>query len=221
MVRAALPCTSCDKKVTTSKQLEKHVKKYHPDITEKLEILIDDDDDVMIVDDEEDQPNYEHVGRPSVGRLMNISNENIIPEDEQVLTADMKAAAEDDSDEEVEDKAELEDDEIKVVKLSIFKYHGKVDQKDEYDGSLFTFSTYEDFEDDVVILEDEDFDEDDIAETEEAEEEVEEEGVGLVDCSECSVQCEEEGLEEHMVREHPPREKEVRHFPNGCFFMLS
>ena len=220
MVRAALPCNSCDMKVTTSKQLEKHVKKNHPDVTEKQEILIE-DDDVMILDDQEDHPNYENVGRPSVGRLMNISNENMIPEHGQVSKVDMKAAVEDDPDEDVEDKVELEDDEIQVVKLSIFKYHGKVDQQDEYDTSLFTFSTYEDFEDDVVILEDGDSDEDDSEEMEEADEELEEEGAGLLQCTECSFECKEEEMEEHMARKHPPRQKEVRHFPNGCFFMLS
>ena len=175
-MRAALSCNSCDKKVTTSKQLEKHIKNNHPDITEKQQILIE-DDEVMILDDRED------IGRPSVGRLMNISDENQIPEHGEMLKADIKGDVDDDPHEDVEDKEMLQDDEIQVVKLSIFKYHGKVDQQDEYDSNLFTFSTYKDFEDNVVILEEGDSDEDDSAEMEEAKEDLDEEGVGLVDCS--------------------------------------
>merc|ERR1719460_629369 len=77
MVKSSLQCILCPKKVSTGRQLEKHVQKEHANDTPE-------DNDVMIVDQEEENA-ADDLGRPSVNRLLNISNENL-PDEKKAST---------------------------------------------------------------------------------------------------------------------------------------
>ena len=108
------------------------------------------------------------------------------------------------------------DDDIEVIKTEIYSYKGeKKTESQELEEDIFKYQYFDDFEDDVIILEDdEDKDEnDEILEVES------EEVKSLAD--ECKDLLEEKDLEGHRVINHPIiQRKEIKQFGGGNFFML-
>ena len=177
------------------------------------------DDDIIILDQEEEEQTNDTVGRPSVGKLLNISNENIITEHAPTEKKVEKTETKDEPAEE-EEMAEPVDEDIQVLKTSIYKFHGTMTNDDDK-LDTFTYQTYDDFEDDVVVLEDEEDSE------EECEEEIqnhvmEEEQDPFLKCGECGEECKDDRkLDDHMDKAHPPRQSKLRSFGRIGFFMMS
>ena len=113
--------------------------------------------------------------------------------------------------EEEDEKVEVDDD-IQVVKSSIYRYHGDLNNKQQVKCDYFSFKYFDDFEDnDDVILVDEEEDSEDI-ETEEA---IEPEYAPLTESD-----AEEKNNKE--IGENIPIQKmEMKQFPGGNFFMLA
>merc|ERR1711953_606824 len=115
MVRASIKCDLCPKKLTTGKQLEKHKEKEHA-----KRACEEDDDEIMIVDNEE-EPVQSSLGRPSVGRLLTISNENL-PEEKVTASEEPPIVKLSEKEDKVEEVGVEEDDDIMVVKADIYKF---------------------------------------------------------------------------------------------------
>ena len=176
----------------------------------------DDDDDVMMLDKEE-ETTQDDLGRPSVNRLLNISNENL-PEERIAMP---ERAKEDPIEE--EDKVEEEDD-VVVVKASIYNFQGKISSyEEELENNIFSFNTYDDHSKDVFIVGEDESDEEteDVAEMEEDPVETEEEMI-LFKCDHCEEKfLHESNLSKHVSADHPPRPTQLKQFNNGCFFIMS
>ena len=209
MGKLGFKCDRCGEKMRSSRQLGKHQEKCHRG---------EEEEDVVIIDTMDQTP-AQSLGRPSVSRLLNISNENL-PEIKTANKVKLSNETENEAEMDEDKKEEVTDDDILVVKSSIYKYHGEISLEDKLGSDVFVFNSYDDYDDDVVILEDS---EDDTEEMDEVEstEEAEEVVVTTVSCEECGERVERAALEEHMVEGHPPRKREVRRFHNGCFFMLA
>ena len=113
--------------------------------------------------------------------------------------------------EEEDEKVEVDDD-IQVVKSSIYRYHGDLNNKQQVKCDYFSFKYFDDFEDnDDVILVDEEEDSEDL----ETEETIEPEYAPLTESD-----AEEKNNKE--IGENIPIQKmEMKQFPGGNFFMLA
>merc|ERR1712129_651988 len=168
-------------KMRSSRQLGKHQEKCHRG----------EEEDVVIIDTMDQTP-AQSLGRPSVSRLLNISNENL-PEIKTANKVKLSNETENEAEMDEDKKEEVTDDDILVVKLSIYKYHGEISLEDKLGSDVFVFNSYDDYDDDVVILEDSEDDTeemDEVASTEEAEEVV----VTTVSCEECGERVERAAL---------------------------
>merc|ERR1719460_254621 len=197
MVKSSLQCILCPKKVSTGRQLAKHVQKEHADDAPE-------DDDVMIVDQEEENA-ADDLGRPSVNRLLNISNENL--PDEKIATMPEKVQ-EIEEEHKDEDPVE-EDDDIVVVKANIFNFQGKLSSyEEELENNIFSFKTYDDHNEEVLIAREDDSDEetDAVGEIEEERSQQNEEEIILFKCDYCEQKfLHESNMNEHIARDHPPK----------------
>ena len=210
MVKSSLQCNLCPKKVSTGRQLEKHVQKEHANDTPE-------DDDVMIVDQEEENA-ADDLGRPSVNRLLNISNENL--PDEKIAATPEKVQVDKIEEEHKDEESVEEDDDIVVVKANIFNFQGKLSSyEEELENNIFSFKTYDDHNEEVLIAGEDDSEE----ETDTAGEiEEEPEEIILFQCDYCEQKfLHESNLSEHIARDHPPKPTQVKQFNNGCFFIMS
>ena len=114
--------------------------------------------------------------------------------------------------EEEDEKVEVDDD-IQVVKSSIYRYHGDLNYKQQVKGDYFSFKYFDDFEDnDDVILVDEEEDSEDL-ETEEA---IEPEYAPLTE-SDAGEKKNNMEIGENI----PIQKMEMKQFPGGNFFMLA
>ena len=105
------------------------------------------------------------------------------------------------------------DDDIEVIKTEIYSYKGEKTETQELEEDIFKYQYFDDFEDDVIILDD-DEDQDENGEILEVETE---EVKNLSD--ECKDLLEE--TEGQRVINHPIiQRKEIKHFGGGHFFML-
>ena len=177
----------------------------------------DDDDDVMILDKEEEKT-QDDLGRPSVNRLLNISNENL-PEERIAMP---ERAKEDPIEE--EDKVEEEED-VVVVKASIYNFQGKISSyEEELENNIFSFKTYDDHSDEVLIAGEDDSEEepDPVDAMEEEPSGQNKEEIILFKCDYCEQKfLHESNLNEHIARDHPPKPTQVKQFNNGCFLIMS
>ena len=116
---------------------------------------------------------------------------------------------------EEEDEKEEVDDDIQVVKSSIYKYHGDLNYKQQVKGDYFSFKYFDDFEDnDDVILVGED------SENFDTEEEA------IVEPESAPVKENDDAGEKKKnnmeIGENIPIQKmEMKQFPGGNFFMLA
>ena len=215
-----IQCDNCDKKVTTTKQLEKHMKQSHVEIIKDTSTPMEmEDDDIIILDQEEEQTN-DTLGQPSVGKLLNICNESIITE---LTSAERNEELTKTKDEHIkeEDKAKPVDEGLQAVKISIYKFHDTIANDDDDELDTFTYSTYYNFEDDMVLLEDEENSEEKGEEdiTNPVTEEVED---PRLKCGECGEKCKDNRkLDDHMEKAHPPRQSKLRTFGRIGFIMMS
>ena len=219
MVRASIKCDICSKKLTTGKQLEKHKEKEHV----KRACGEEDDDEVMIVDNEE-EPVQSSLGRPSVGRLLTISNENL-PEEKVSAPEELPIVKPKENEDKAEEPGEEEDDDIMVVKADIYKFQGKISSyEEELENNIFSFKTYDDHVDDVFIVDEDDCDEESakVDDMEEDSGKSKEEEIVLFKCDYCDQKfLHETNLNDHITRAHPPTATQVKQFSNGCFFIMS
>ena len=219
MVRASIKCDLCPKKLTTGKQLEKHKEKEHA----KRACEEEDDDEVMIVDNEEESI-QSSLGRPSVGRLLTISNENL-PEEKATAPEELPIVKPSEKEDKVEELGEEEEDDIMVVKADIYKFQGKISSyEEELENNIFSFKADDDHVDDVFIV-DEGESDDDGAKVDDMEEDSgksKEEEIVLFKCDYCDQKfLHETNLNDHITRAHPPTATQVKQFSNGCFFIMS
>ena len=183
----------------------------------------DDDDDVMILDKEE-ETTQDDLGRPSVNRLLNISNENL--PDEKIASTSEKVQKVDKIEEEHKDEESVEEeDDIVVVKANIFNFRGKISSyEEELENNIFSFKTYDDHSEEVLIAGEDDSDEetDTVDEMEEERSLQKEEEIILFKCDYCEQKfLHESNLNEHITRDHPPKPTQVKQFNNGCFLIMS
>ena len=219
MVRASIKCDICPKKLTTVKQLEKHKEKEHA----KRACEEEDDDEVMIVDNEE-EPVQSSLGRPSVGRLLTISNENL-PEEKASAPEELSIEKKSENKDKVKEPGEEEEDDIMVVKADIYKFQGKISSyEEELENNIFSFKADDDHVDDVFIVDKGESD-DDGAKVDDMEEDSgksKEEEIVLCKCDYCDQKfLHETNLNDHITRAHPPTATQVKQFSNGCFFIMS
>ena len=116
-----------------------------------------------------------------------------------------------------------EDDEIEVVKSTIYKYQGSQNNQQDIKEDVFRFKYFDDFEDneDVVLLEDENYEESNESMDSEDEDESPDTAESLQKCGECDNYFEERDLAGHVTVNHPVQKKEMKHFAGGNFFMLA
>ena len=219
MVRASIKCDLCPKKLTTGKQLEKHKEKEHA----KRACEEEDDDEVMIVDNQEESI-QSSLGRPSVGRLLTISNENL-PEEKATAPEELPIVKPSEKEDKVEELGEEEEDDIMVVKADIYKFQGKISSyEEELENNIFSFKADDDHVDDVFIVDEDDSDEDSakVDDMEEDSGKSKEEEIVLFKCDYCDQKfLHETNLNDHITRAHPPTATQVKQFSNGCFFIMS
>ena len=219
MVRASIKCDICPKKLTTGKQLEKHKEKEHA----KRACEEEDDDEVMIVDNEEESI-QSSLGRPSVGRLLTISNENL-PEEKASAPEELSIEKKSENKDKVKEPGEEEEDDVMVVKADIYKFQGKISSyEEELENNIFSFKADDDHVDDVFIVDKGESD-DDGAKVDDMEEDSgksKEEEIVLFKCDYCDQKfLHETNLNDHITRAHPPTATQVKQFSNGCFFIMS
>ena len=116
-----------------------------------------------------------------------------------------------------------EDDEIEVVKSTIYKYQGSQNNQQDIKEDVFRFKYFDDFEDneDVVLLEDENDEESNESMDSEDEDDSPDPVESLQKCGECDHYFEERDLAGHVTVNHPVQKKEMKHFAGGNFFMLA
>ena len=116
-----------------------------------------------------------------------------------------------------------EDDEIEVVKSTIYNYQGSQNNQQDIKEDVFRFKYFDDFEDneDVVLLEDENDEESNESMDSEDEDESPDTAESLQKCGECDHYFEERDLAGHVTVNHPVQKKEMKHFAGGNFFMLA
>ena len=116
-----------------------------------------------------------------------------------------------------------EDDEIEVVKSTIYNYQGSQNNQQDIKDDVFRFKYFDDFEDneDVVLLEDENYEESNESMDSEDEDESPDPVESLQKCGECDHYFEERDLAGHVTVNHPVQKKEMKHFAGGNFFMLA
>ena len=116
-----------------------------------------------------------------------------------------------------------EDDEIEVVKSTIYNYQGSQNNQQDIKEDVFRFKYFDDFEDneDVVLLEDEIDEESNESMDSEDEDELPDPVESLQKCGECDHYFEERDLAGHVTVNHPVQKKEMKHFAGGNFFMLA
>ena len=116
-----------------------------------------------------------------------------------------------------------EDDEIEVVKSTIYNYQGSQNNQQDIKEDVFRFKYFDDFEDneDVVLLEDENYEESNESMDSEDEDESPDTAESLQKCGECDHYFEERDLAGHVTVNHPVQKKEMKHFAGGNFFMLA
>ena len=113
-----------------------------------------------------------------------------------------------------EDEKVEGDDDIQVVKSSIYKYHGDLNYKQQVKGDYFSFKYFDDFEDnDDVILVDEEEDSEDL----EMEEAIEQEYTPMKESDDAGEQKNNMEIGENI----PIQKMEMKQFPGGNFFMLA
>ena len=180
------------------------------------------DDDVMILDKEEENA-QDDLGRPSVNRLLNISNENL--PDEKIAVHEKVQKVDKIEEEGNAEETGEDDDDVVVVKANIYKFQGKLSSyEEELENNIFSFNTYDDHREDVFIAE-EDCSEEETDAVDEMEEDTSgqnEEETVLFKCDHCEEKfLHESNLDEHITRDHPPKPTQVKQFNNGCFFIMS
>ena len=180
------------------------------------------DDDVMILDREEENA-QDNLGRPSVNRLLNISNENL--PDEKIAVPEKVQKVDKIEEEGNAEETGEDDDDVVVVKANIYKFQGKLSSyEEELENNIFSFNTYDDHREDVLIA-----GEDDSEEEADAVDDMEEDTSGeneketiLFLCDHCEEKfLHKSNLDEHITRDHPPKPTQVKQFNNGCFFIMS
>lgn len=179
------------------------------------------DDDVMILDKEEENTDEDYLGRPSVNRLLNISNENL-PE-EKTAMPEVQTVDKDEEEDKDKESGEEDDDDVVVVKANIYNFQGKISSyEEELENNIFSFKTYDDHREDVFIAREESDEETDVADEMEEDPVQNEEETILFKCDHCDEKfLHERNLNEHITRDHPPTPTQVKQFNNGCFFIMS
>ena len=120
--------------------------------------------------------------------------------------------------EDMEDEEEIQkeevDDDIQVVKSSIYKYHGDLNYKQQVKGDYFSFKYFDDFEDndDVILMEDED------SEDFETEEKIEPEYAPVIESDDTGEKINNKKIETENI---PVQKMEMKQFPGGNFFMVA
>merc|ERR1719342_1620775 len=113
----------------------------------------------MIVDQEE-EPVQSSLGRPSVGRLLTISNENL-PEEKASAPEELSIEKKSENKDKVKEPGEEEEDDIMVVKADIYKFQGKISSyEEELENNIFSFKADDDHVDDVFIVDEGESDDD-------------------------------------------------------------
>ena len=119
-------------------------------------------------------------------------------------------------------QSEEVDDEIEIIKADIYKYHGEKTYSQEVRDDVFKFQYFDDFEEDVEILEDDEEEEDEGSIDEGDVMNQLEEPKPLLKCKECDDLLAEDDLDGHVTVNHPvPERKEIKQFGGGNFLMLA
>merc|ERR1712098_812042 len=195
-------------KTATVKSAEKRGKtktrsKHHPQKISKEKVI----DDIILLDDEDELP-------PA---LETSSLQNV--EDSSVSSAQSDNKDEHDCS---TDGAKSDiDDEVEVIKANIFKFQGELSYEQEINQDILNFKYYDDFNDEDIVIVEDDVDEmDDSVNDDDDEAFMEEERI-LVSCDECLKLFDAGDIEEHKQEKHPPKKRSIKHFDSGNFFMIA
>merc|ERR1711872_149175 len=113
------------------------------------------------------------------------------------------------------------DDEVEVIKANIFKFQGELSYEQEINQDILNFKYYDDFNDEDIVIFEDDVDEmNDFVNEDDDEAFVEEEKI-LVSCDECLKLFDAGDIEEHKQDKHPPKKRSIKHFDSGNFFMIA
>ena len=188
-MRKATTCEDCKVTFQSKKLWSEHIKDA------KCSKVANDriDDEVVLVDDDLTE---EKTAQPIAALI----NENSGP---------MEDVGEED-----EHQKEEVDDDIQVVKSSIYKYHGDLNYKQQVKGDYFSFKYFDDFEDndDVILMEDED------SEDFEIDEEIEPDYAPMIESLETGEKINNKKIESENI---PVQKMEMKQFPGGNFFMVA
>lgn len=188
-MRKATTCDDCKVTFQSKKLWSEHIKD-----AKCIKVANDRiDDEVVLMDDELTE-------EESVQPIAALINEN--PD----LGEDME--------EEDENQKEEVDDDIQVVKSSIYKYHGDLNYKQQVKGDYFSFKYFDDFEDndDVILMEEEDSED---LETEEA---IEPEYAPMIESDDTGEKINNKKIESENIQ---VQKMEMKQFPVGNFFMVA
>ena len=201
--------TSASKPVHGKKNKVKAKSKQQKTIHENV------DDEIIMLDDDPvpaSAPVVDNIVKPVEKDIEAISEEA-----DSSLNSILSESLEDNVSE-MNDTAE-DDDEVEVVKANIFKFQGALTYEQEVNQDILHFKYFDDFNDeDIIVLEDDVTEMDECATIEET---IAEEEKILVNCEECEKLFEVSDLEEHKQVKHPPKKKSIMQFDGGNFFMIA
>ena len=174
-----------------TKKIKNEVKlepKYEP--VETTPTLTDDDDIILLDDDPQDLQANKLVSE--------------VDDDDKYISTDNKVEAG------AEDKEEVKDDDIEVVKANIYKFQGNLTHEQEVNEDILSFDYWDNYEDDDVEIFDVTMDEEDKTEVE-------------VEKDENSDNCSQSNDDEinHEKKQPPIEKKQLKQFGGGNFFMLA
>merc|ERR1712025_1261794 len=178
-------------------------------------------DDIILLDDEDEfSPALETSSLQNVGDSSVLETSSL----QNVGDSSVRSAQSDDKNEHdcsTDGVKSDNDDEVEVIKANIFKFQGELSYEQEINQDILNFKYYDDFNDeDIVIVEDDVEEMNDSVNEDDDEAFVEEEKI-LVSCDECLKLFDAGDIEEHKQEKHPPKKRSIKHFDSGNFFMIA
>ena len=195
-MRKVTTCEDCNETFQSKKLWSEHRRNEN---CIKKDVTDGDDDDIVLVDDEVPEVK----AAEARGTITNETlDQNTFPEEEMT--------------EEIEKQEEEIDEEIQVVKSSIYKYYGNLNLNEQIKGDYFNFNYFDDFEDndDVILMEDEEPDQEDI-------EEIVEDDATEDESVDAGEKMDKKANDSDKMIDIPVQKMEMKQFPGGNFFMLT
>merc|ERR1712098_221434 len=195
-------------KTATVKSAEKRGKtktrsKHHLQKIYKEKVI----DDIILLDDEDElSPALETSSLQNVGDSSVSSAQSDFKDEHDCSTEGAKSDI---------------DDEVEVIKANIFKFQGELSYEQEINQDILNFKYYDDFNDEDIVIVEDDVDEMDDSVNEDDDEAFVEEEKILVSCDECLKLFDAGDIEEHKQEKHPPKKRSIKHFDSGNFFMIA